>query len=395
MRTLISTNPDKAAFHMCMISQQNVRDVMVTMTHLILTAGPLLAACTLAALSAKPVSAADFAIPQPTETKRQSAVDVTTVVNRIKDYYHSIHALEVRYVQESRASDPLSRVRPYVSLSFAFKGENRLKEQSEANGHQSRFAVDSGIYQYHNAKLNSLTLDDRKPSLIDVDAYVCSLGIPITDEERATATESPYLFPYCFDNSEWRILPRLQEIDNYDCHVLESNRGSRIWVDSEMSVIRLREILNPVEEHEPSNWPVIERLYFTNFVKCADDVMLPLLLKEAMFHSPSAPENTQDNILRQCVLTVESIHVNEDVSDELFTLEVPDGARVQDIINKSDYILGNQVAGLDGIIAQEREKLASRMTGVRPVRVLLWVNMALIILVLYFMMRRYLAATKY
>ena len=168
---------------------------------------------------------------------------------------------------------------------------------------------------------------------------------------------------------------------------MEATDGQRLWIDSASGVIVYREIFQAVKGRDPAQWPLFERHYFTRHVKCRDGIVLPTLVKVDSFTPARAPEQDWGKLSFQTVITVEEIRVNDDVSDEQFTLKVADGTDVIDLRSHKIYRVGDQVAGLDGLLASE----GNGSTAARRWRLIavLGVNVAVLALIAgYFLVRR-------
>ena len=342
----------------------------------------------------KPVRAADFALPSPVETTRQATMEASDLKRKIKQMYDALHAVHVRYVQETSDKSPSSQRIPRMSFNYAYKGEKRLKGQAEPDGNYHTFVFTGDVQQLHDKNLNQVTISKRKELHADIDAYIYVLGIPMQESERATAPESSYFLPFCLDNGDWRVLPMLQLVDGQECHVLESGNGLRLWVDSDLGVIRYREIFQQIKDRDPAEWPIFARHYFTRHVECGDGIRLPMLVKVDAFNSARAPEQNWGKISYQTVMNVEEIRVNDDVSDDLFILKLTDSTEVMDTINNRMSKIGDLVGGLDAIIDGERERNAGR-NGWSGRGVLLWlIAIAIVMLVVLIIVRRWLMASK-
>ena len=211
------------------------------------------------------------------------------------------------------------------------------------------------------------------------------------DAERATASKHPNLLPACLDNGDWHVLPTLQLVDGQECHVLGSTMGHRLWVDSDVPLIRYRETSLPVRNRDPAEWPLFERFYYSQYTECGNGIRLPKLVKVDGFNSTNVPEQEWGKIVRQCVLNVEEIRVNDDVPTDLFTLKVPDGTLVSDMINNKSFKVGDPAYNLDRIVSLEREA----NTGGAGRSMLLWINVAVIVmLAAFFIGRRFFKASK-
>jgi hypothetical protein len=342
-------------------------------------------------LCSTPVRAADFGVPEPVKTSRPATMDVSDVKARIKSIYHAYRAIKVRYVQDVRHDSPSSKHIPKMRYTYAYKGEKRLKEEQattgrpEQDGTSYTFAFNGNVQQQYCNEPSQLTIYERKESFADIDAYITVLGIPLQNTERATASKNPQLLPGCLDIGEWHVLPMLQLIDDQECHVLVSSMGHRIWVDSALGVIRFRETSVPAANSDAADWPLNERFYYSQFTECGDGIRLPELVKVDSFSSTRASEH---KLARQHVLDVEEIHVNDDVPAELFTLTVPDGTIVNDMINKKFFKVGDPESGLDRLVNLKPKESAGTRT------MLLWINAAVIaLLAAWFIGRRFFRAS--
>jgi outer membrane lipoprotein-sorting protein len=344
-------------------------------------------------LFCSPIWAADFGTPKPVQTTRQAMKSVSDLKSQVKKIYGAYHAMEIRYVQETRNGSASGQIIPRMSFTYAYKGEKRLKRQENPKGEgiYDTFAFNDHFQQHYNNDLSRLTIDKRKESFTDIDAYINVLGIPMQDAERATAATHPNLLPACLDSGDWRVLPELQLIDDQECHILESTMGHRLWIDSAVGVMRFRETSQPVRSRDPDKWPIFERFYYSQYTECGNGIRLPKLVKVDSFNSTKAPEQEWSKIARQHIFTVDEIRVNDDVSADLFTLKVPDGTYVMDMINNTMFKMGDPASGLDRIIDVEQKGNAR---GVGRLW-LIGINLAVVVmLVAYFIGRRLFTASK-
>lgn len=334
------------------------------------------------------VQAATFDMPRPTETAKPSTLGLDALREQITNIYRKIRALKIAYVQEADNSVGDGQNVPKVQYSFAYRGEKRMKAQSERTGSDSVFAFNDKEQQLYSKDLRRLTVRRQKDSYIDIDAYARALGIPLSDAERATADQSLMLLPNCLGFGKWHVLTRLQTVDNKDCHVLEGEYGQRIWVDADQGVIRMLEISKPIKGRERAAWPPVLRYYYARHSDHADGVRLPMYIAAHTFESPKRPEGEWGKPIVRTVLNVQSIGINNDVSDSLFTISVPSGTDVMDVDRNKMFRVGDTTDGLDKIVADEGAKLAEAPPQSTASRWLVIVNVVVVVAILAIIVSR-------
>ena len=338
------------------------------------------------------LGAAEYGVPEPIRTHDPAAKSVSEVKDQVRTLYLSYRAIEVQYVQQVRHDPPAKGVIPRMKYTYAYKGERRLKQEqplvdaSEQPQVSYTFAYNGDVQQQYCNEPSQLTIYKRKEQFTDIDAYISVLGIPMQNTERATASKNPQLLPGCLDIGEWKVRPMLEAIDDYKCHVLTSSMGHRLWVDASQGVVRFRETSIPDAANDPADWPINERFYYSEYTQCADGILLPKLVK---VDSYSATKASEQKVVRQHFFAVERIRVNDDVSAELFTLKVPDGTVVNDMINTKFFKVGDSERSLEKLVT-----LQERRNGGVSLRLMLWITNAVALCAGIFFWRRHSKVTK-
>jgi hypothetical protein len=193
----------------------------------------------------------------------------------------------------------------------------------------------------HRAKLDSV--ESRHMWYFD------SISIP-TGPGATRQRESAWYVPVALSlPSVYRVLPTLQEIDGFRCHVVTSGPDT-MWIDAEHGFSVRRRVwfqmtsLNQV--------PVLAFIYVNkDFRQYADDMWLPHECYRLDFGGTLEPANNRGLLAELHTVMAKSIQVNT-VPDDRFELQFPPGTNVQDLVANKSYFVPHGEHLLDEAIAR-------------------------------------------
>jgi hypothetical protein len=222
------------------------------------------------------------------------------------------------------------RTRPLPEFVYAFNGRQmKVFEPSRALGH------------IHPAKLDSV--DSRLVWYFD------AISIP-TGANDARQRQSAWYIPVALSlPSVYRVLPTLQEVDGFLCHVV-TNGADTIWIDVENGFAMRRRVW--FQMRNLSSMPVLAFVYANKeFRQYGDSMWLPHRCYRIDFAGPMEPVNTQGMLTDVHTVTAKNINVNN-VSDDMFEFDFPPGTNVQDLIRNKSYFVPHGEHLLDEAIAR-------------------------------------------
>jgi hypothetical protein len=222
------------------------------------------------------------------------------------------------------------RTRPSPEFVYAFNGtQMKAFEPTRALGH------------IHPAKLDSV--DSRLLWYFD------SISIP-TGANAARQRESAWYVPISLSlPSVYRVLPTLQKVDDFPCHVV-TNGADTIWIDTENGFVMRRRVW--FQMRNLSSMPVLAFVYANQDCRqYGDTIWLPHRCYRLDFAGSLEPINTQGRLTEVHSVAVKTINVNG-VSDDVFELEFPPGTNVQDLILNRSYFVPHGEHLLDEAIAR-------------------------------------------
>ncbi|HET6324288.1 MAG TPA: hypothetical protein VFG04_06275 [Planctomycetaceae bacterium] len=197
------------------------------------------------------------------------------------------------------------------------------------------------IGHIHRAKLDSV--ESRHMWYFD------SISIP-TGSKAGKQTQSAWYVPTALKlASVYRVLPTLQLVDGFPCHVVTSGPDT-IWIDAEHGFCMRRRVWFQVSN--PKKAPVLAFIYINKELReCADNIWLPYQCYRLDCAGTLEPENTQGMLTEVHTVTAKTIHINT-VADDLFELNFPGGTNVQDLVASKSYFVPHGEHLLDEAIAQ-------------------------------------------
>jgi hypothetical protein len=222
------------------------------------------------------------------------------------------------------------RTRPLPEFDYAFNGtQMKAFEPTRSLGH------------IHPAKLDAV--DSRLVWYFD------SISIP-TGANAARQRESAWYVPTALSlPSVYRVLPTLQEVDGFPCHVV-TNGADTIWIDTENGFAMRRRLW--FQMRNLSSMPVLAFVYANKDLRqYGDTIWLPHLCYRLDFAGSLEPANTQGMLTEVHTVTIENINVNN-VPDDVFELDFPPGTNVQDLILNRSYFVPHGEHLLDEAIAR-------------------------------------------
>jgi len=179
--------------------------------------------------------------------------------------------------------------------------------------------------------------------------YFDSISIP-TGAGAARQRESAWYVPVALSlPTAYRVLPTLQKVDGFPCHVVTSGPDT-LWIDAEHGFsVRRRVWFQMTNLSRP---PVLAFIYVNkDFRPCTEDIWLPHECYRIDFGGTLEPANAQGVLTEVHTVMVKEIHVNT-VTDDLFELAFPPGTNVQDLVANKSYLVPHGEHLLDDAIAR-------------------------------------------
>jgi len=203
------------------------------------------------------------------------------------------------------------------------------------------FEPTRSIGHIHRAKLDSV--ESRHMWYFD------AIAVP-TGPGASRQRESAWYVPVALSlPSVYRVLPTLQEVDGFRCHVVTSGPDT-LWIDAEHGFsVRRRVWFQMTSLNQP---PVLAFIYVNrDFRQYADDIWLPHECYRLDFGGTLEPANTRGLLAEVHTVMAKAIEVNT-VSDDRFDLKFPPGTNVQDLVENKSYFVPHGEHLLDEAIAR-------------------------------------------
>jgi hypothetical protein len=193
----------------------------------------------------------------------------------------------------------------------------------------------------HRAKLDSV--ESRHMWYFD------SVSIP-TGAGAARQRESAWYVPVALSlSTAYHVLPTLQKIDGFPCHVVTSGPDT-LWIDTEHGFsVRRRVWFQMTSLSQP---PVLAFIYVNKDIRpCTEEIWLPYACYRLDFGGTMEPANAQGVLTEVNTVMAKEIRVNT-VTDDLFELTFPPGTIVQDLVANKSYLVPHGEHLLDDAIAR-------------------------------------------
>jgi hypothetical protein len=223
--------------------------------------------------------------------------------------------------------------------------------------------------------------------------YYCSevLGIPLTDEQRATYDDAWY-YPHCIRGGpkmqvHYKVLPALEQVDGAWCYVLEAEGDDKLWIDPSIGFrIRKRE-----RYIGPTNAVLLERAEFGGFVEAAPGVWLPKQWKRESFPSPRNPKEFWNKPYIEIDIIASNVTAN-DLTDDDFSVSLLHGGFVIDERTGASYKVPGASKDIMKVLTESGKKyvfdskpaVLSEGTGINRT-IFILVNVAVIVLVVVYL----------
>jgi len=252
---------------------------------------------------------------------------------------------------------------------IAMEGEKRFTDKREttpANSPNSQSlpakrpskTIPEFVYAYNGSEMKSFEpfrsighIHRAKLDAVDSNHmwYFDSLSIP-TGSRAGHHSESVWYVPVALSlPTVYRVLPTLQTVDGFRCHVATSGPDT-IWIDAEHGFCMRRRVWFQVKNLTLA--PVLAFVYVNkDFREHPGHIWMPQQCYRLDFAGTSEPENTRGFLTEVNTVTAKTINVNT-VSDDLFDFAFPAGTNVFDLVKNKAYVVPRGEHLLDEAIAQ-------------------------------------------
>jgi hypothetical protein len=214
------------------------------------------------------------------------------------------------------------------------------------------------VYAYNGAEMKSFEPfrsmgHIHRAKLDAVDShhvwYFDSISIP-TGARAARQSESAWYVPVALGlSSVYQLLPTLQVVDGFPCHVATSGADT-IWIDVAHGFAMRRRVW--FQMTNAARAPVLAFIYANkDFRQYAKRIWLPHKCYRLDFAGALEPPNTQGQLTEVHTISAKTINVNT-VKDELFELDFPGGTNVMDLVKNKSYVVPHGEHLLDEVIAR-------------------------------------------
>lgn len=295
-------------------------------------------------------------LPRPIDTDKPAALSLDELKEGIRKRYKDLRALRVVYHQSVRDIIVTTSAIREVDLEFAYKGEKRLASMSRSPKDGGATAGGAEIIAFDGESVRSLIPVVTKPGVpmafiqgpsgnggyLDMDAYIQSLAIPLSDRERTRVVKADYFMPDALDAADqtWTVSPTLEIVDGAECHVLQSLQRQSIWIDPSIGfAMRRREMHYRMRDKPMGEWPLYMRISFRDFEKASDSLWLPKAVDIVNYTRPDAPKDRWNLPGWSSSLRVKELMVNDRVADDVFHLSFPPGTNIHDTVRNHLYFV--------------------------------------------------------
>jgi hypothetical protein len=150
-------------------------------------------------------------------------------------------------------------------------------------------------------------------------------------------------------SSSYRVLPALQLVDGFPCHVVTSGPDT-FWIDVDHGFCLRRRVWFQMSNVDST--PVLASIYINkDFQEDPAQIWLPHLCYRIDFAGTQEPAHARGRLNEVNKVAVRAINVNT-VPDDLFDITYPAGTKVQDLVSKKSYFVPHGEHLLDEAIAQ-------------------------------------------
>ena len=119
-------------------------------------------------------------------------------------------------------------------IKYRWMGEKRFVSATDKPESYDYVAITDGeSSSTYKVSSKQVSVSKGREQSLDSDTFINTLGIPLSDAERASVDVSDLLLPTALNakKMQWSLKPTLDVVDGAKCHVIEANTGQRIWVD--------------------------------------------------------------------------------------------------------------------------------------------------------------------
>lgn len=285
----------------------------------------------------------------------------------------------VTYAEKGR-----KRRRDYKQLgSFSARGKSNRSRNLEFDQLLVYNGTDFREYNFSSRagqlqKLPRQNISDVANMLFEM------LSMSADDDGGQAFRKFRFYVPTALKMSSYSILPQLESVDGFPCHVIVSDLDA-IWIDAQNGCsVRRRAWFLRTSEEDPG---ALSNLYMCrNFREVAAGVWLPFECTRVDFSAQSADEFNRGKVASRNEFTVSEWNINE-VPDSLFEFDFPAGSIVYNQDNHTEFFApAGEKAFADAVknagqikgVSLPGEKIGQMRSGKSP----LWIVLANIVLVL-------------
>lgn len=256
----------------------------------------------------------------------------------------------------------------HFSMVYAEKGEKRFKSYTSNEATPAAKKVESPdpdfLYAYNGRHMKDIAMrarsggfrKSRTANFADLANLLFETISYFVDEDREKSKLSTIHVPTALSAVDrYRLLPKLQLVDGYKCHVVTSGPDT-LWIDAEQGfVVRRRVLFRQASSNDPG---VLRAVYVAQqFQKFSDDVWLPEKTRRLDFATQKFPPQEHGKLLGINEFNAKW-EVNN-VPDSQFDLSFPPGFLVTNYDNNTEFFAPAGEELLDDAIST-----AGKMPGI-------------------------------
>lgn len=254
-----------------------------------------------------------------------------------------------------------------LSLAYGYKSEKECSLYQELD--PTKGGANHPIYKYafngqecrtHEPKRALGQIHPEKVSGLDGNAshYMDMINIPV-GPNSAKILNTPVYIPTALQmHMFYHVLPKLENVDGFDCHVVTSGHDT-FWLDDKHGCcMRRRVLFRRTTIEDPG---CLHYLYAcSNFAEVFPGVWAPQECHRLDFGTQMDPSTVRGVVAAVNTIKTKRIQVNN-VPDSQFEIDFPPGTQVQDLVSKKAYIVPGGAELLDKAIADAQPIVGSRV----------------------------------
>jgi hypothetical protein len=244
-----------------------------------------------------------------------------------------------------------------LTLSFAYKNQKKYSFYQQVplaneGAHPIyKYAFNGQECRTHEPKRALGQIHPEQVSGLEGNAghYMDMINIPVGPNAQKILLTPSYIPTALQMSTFYRVLPKLENVDGFDCHVVTSGWDTFWLDDANGGCMRRRVLFRKTGEDDPGCLHYV--FACKKFVEAYPGVWLPQECNRLDFGTQMDPPALRGVLAATNVVVAKQLKVNN-VPDSRFEIDFPPGTQVQDLVKHKAFIVPGGIELLDKAMAE-------------------------------------------